>query len=247
MKRILIIAAFAVATLLCDTYVAHCQTKGGVVSASSVVVTRTKVKKVKEPIKIKWQNNIDATITQHYAVTYTGGWRFGNFMFLGFGTGVQVHPKVLPWDENGMFVLKGEDKQDIRDMKANYDSYNPSRISVPIHAQVRFRFMKTKVAPYLAASGGLLINGDSYGDDVMNRDYDSEIGYYWYENHYKKNGLKGTYYGEVLIGVDFRLKNSSSISFGLGPMWTGQKENYLYGYDSEEGMAIGGFKLGYSF
>lgn len=240
MKKLLIIVVITVVGIFSDGFTAYSQT------ASSMVVTRTRVKKAKDPIKIKWQNNIDATISQYYAVTYTGGWRFGNFMFLGFGTGVQVHHNAIPWDENGTFIIKGKDKQEIRDMIQGYDYYNSSRLSVPVYAQVRFRFMRTKVAPYLAASGGAMFNGYCYHDSSQ-RDYDSESGYYYNESIYKKDGAEVLYFGEVLIGVDFKLKNNSSISLGLGPFWTGQRENYLYEEEDGEGRAIGGFKLGYSF
>ena len=185
-----------------------------------MVVTRTKIK---NPIKIRWQNNIDVTVSEHYQLSYTGGWRFGNFFYFGFGTGVQYYTNVIPWDENGRFEIA-----DISE-EMEYINYAPSKIAVPIYAQLRFRFLKTRVSPYLSATGGL----------VLQTFCAHEGGSYY------KDGIEGLYYADVFVGIDVRLKNDSSISLGLGPIFTGQEENYL----SSEGYtrATGGFKLGYSF
>lgn len=221
MKRIILIILICI---LSGSFATHAQNRGGTVTASSMVVTRTKIK---NPIKIRWQNNIDVTVSEHYQLSYTGGWRFGNFFYFGFGTGVQYYTNVIPWDENGSFEI-ADISEEMKDI-----NYAPSKIAVPIYAQLRFRFLKTRVSPYLSATGGLVFQ------TFCAHEGDYKTGSYY------KDGIEGLYYADVFVGIDVRLKNDSSISLGLGPIFTGQDENYL----SSEGFtrAIGGFKLGYSF
>lgn len=225
MKRILIITAVALGCIFLDAFTAHSQTRRGVVTASSTVITRTRIQKEKKPVKTKWQNNIDATVTQHYDISYTGGWRMGNLFFIGFGTGVHVHPNLIPYDRDAL-------AEAVIDAKDNHTYYSPGRISVPLYAQMRFYFSKRKVAPYLAVSGGLLfqsavdLNGNDYGED--------------YDGRY----VEGTGYGDVFFGADFRLKNSSSIALSVGIMFY-DKTDYLAPNYSD--IALAGVRLGYSF
>lgn len=232
MKRTVIMLIVTIATniFLSDAFVAHAQNRGGTVTASSMIVTRTKIKKPKEPIKIRWQNNIDVATTgrDHHQLSYTGGWRFGNFFYFGFGTGVQYYPNVLPWDEDGildMGILSEDMKEEL---KNSY--YNPSQTAVPVYAQVKFRFFKGRISPFLSASGGLLFqNMVSNGEK---------------NDTYQKDGTEGLTFFDAVVGIDFKLKNDSIISFGLGPVLTGQNARYP---KAEEDRSTGCFKFGYSF
>lgn len=256
MKRILIITAVALGCIFMDAFTAHSQTRRGVVTASSTVITRTRIQKEKNPVKIKWQHNIDATVSDFYSATYTGGWRFGNFLFLGFGTGIQVYPRVIPWSDDKTFILTNIDKSHDPEHLKDYNSiddfmgegyHNPSRIAVPLYAQMKLRFLKSRVAPYLTASGGLLIQGGCYSDSSTS-DWDPYYGTYTYKKFYN-DGVAPTGYAEIIVGIDIRLKNESNISLGLGPIWTGQQDGYLTTISDHDlyNRAIGCFKLGYSF
>lgn len=256
MKRIIVIVAVIAACIMSDASVAFSQNRTGVVTSSSMIVTRTKIKKEKDPVPIKWQNNIDATVTQYTQLSYTGGWRFGNFLFLGFGAGIQINYKTMPWDENGLLSIKDFNIDDLT-MEGHYTPddfdgyYSAGRIAVPVYLNIKFRFMKTKVAPYLSAAAGVLAHRGYHYEIREDLDiYDPNYGYYRYdENLFEKYGVEGSLFAEIMIGVDFRLKNGSDISIGLGPIWKGAGSgvdmNSYHIRPSE--VAIGGFKLGYSF
>lgn len=240
MKRLFIIAAIAAISFLSDSFAVLAQSRTGVVTASSMVVTRTKVR---NPIKVQWQDKFEFTYTQHYQVSYTGGWRFGNFLFLGFGAGVQVYPDVIPWDENGTYSIKFPKNENPNDVLDDSKYYSTSKIAVPVYAQIRFRFMKTAVSPYLSGSGGLLIQNNFLFTETT--DYDPELGEYRLYS-YNTNDINGCYYAEVFFGADVRLKNGACVALGLGPIWTGQDMEYL-NPKSNDTRAIGGFKLELSF
>lgn len=207
MKQIIVISLLCI---LSGSFATLAQNRGGTVTASSMVVTRTKL-----PSNIRWQNSIEATVSDFYSLSYIGGWRFSNALFFGFGTGLQVFPNLLHWDtDDSLFNSELEELQKLD--KSKY--YSPSRIALPVYAHVKFRFLKTKISPYLSASGGLLI-GSSGSEDVT-----------------------GVYYADCFVGVDFKLKEKSSIALGLGPIWNGQ-ETIL----EENGYSGGGYKLVYSF
>ena len=263
MRRIITIIVIAFAWILSDAFVAHSQSRRGIVTASSMTVTRTKTR-VKDPVKIKWQHNIDATVspTEHYQLTYTGGWRFGNFLFLGFGTGVQVYPNVLPWGESEAYkaefsVIRNSsydsDSPNFPDGYYTYEYFygkyhNPSRIAVPLYLHTKFRFMKTRVAPFLSASGGFMFTGHVDSEGNRSGD-DSYYGSFRYDTYYK-NGADVVYYADIMFGIDIRFRNESSLTLGLGPIFTGQDDDYPSVYSSEyedETRAVGGFRLGYSF
>ena len=240
MKRLIIIAAIAAISFLSDSFAVHAQSRTGVVTASSMVVTRTKVR---NPIKVQWQDKFEFTYTEHYQVSYTGGWRFGNFLFLGFGAGVQVYPNVIPWDENGTYSIKFPKNENPNDVLDDSKYYSTSKIAVPIYAQIRFRFLKTAVSPYLSGSGGWLFQNNFLFTE--GREHDPELGecrLYSYET----NDMNGCYYAEVFVGADVRLKNGAGVSLGLGPIWTGQDGHYLNPRENDT-RAIGGFKLELSF
>lgn len=229
MKRLIIIVAIAASCFFSDAYSALAQSRTGVVTASSMVVTRTKIK---SPTKIRWQDNIYATttLTQHHEIAYSGGWRFGNFLFMGFGAGVQMYPNVLPWDENSVIDMnnKGED------LKLDGDKYySPSKIAVPVFAQIKFRFLKTRISPYLYGKGGLLCQG------MVAHEGDYRTGKYY------KDGIDVVYYATFSFGLDIKLNDESSISLGLGPILTGQEENYLD--PSEDTRITTGINLEFSF
>lgn len=259
MKHFFIIFTI-VAALFADTFTASSQSRRGAMTSSTTVINRTRIHK---KMDIKWQHNIDATISNYYQLTYTGGWRFGNFFFLGFGTGILVYPNVLPWGESQ--VAKGEFSVISNSYSYNYgtdvpegyytyddlhDKYhNPSRIAVPLYLHTKFRFMRTKVAPFLSASGGLMFNGYLSCDDNQ-RGYDPSYGDFKYDRYYK-NGADVVYYADIMLGIDIRFRNKSSLTIGVGPIFTGQDNyypsvSYLKGEEREK-RAVGGLRLGYSF
>ncbi len=255
MKRYFVIFAI-VAALFADTFTASSQSRRGAMTSSTTVITRTRIHKEKDPIKIKWQHSVDLTYTQFIGATYTGGWRFGNFLYLGFGTGIQVNPRVMPWDENGIYTV-----YDFRDKDQDIEGYNTleidgtylaGRVQVPVYVHMKFRFMKTKVSPYLSVSGGFNVYR-SLTYQKNEGEYDYNYGYYT-PTIVGKGGVHGGEYAEAMIGVDFRLKNGSDISFGLGPIWQGSANGSRSIYFSEysgvsysDAEPLGGFKLGYSF
>ena len=219
MKQLITLAVIAFSFIFSDAFVAYAQNRGGVVSASSMVVTRTRIKKQRD---IRWQNNIEAAVTEgHYDAAYAGGWRFDNFLFLGFGSGVQVYEHVIPdLDYQGL--------RDFYNKNANDGHYYcPSRIAVPVYAQMKLYFMKTKVSPYLSASGGFLLQGNLYEDG----------------DRLYKEGINGTGYADITFGADFKLKNNKSLSLGLYFPITGEMAGIGYSYMKGNG----GYKLTFSF
>ena len=266
MKKLFILITIAAGCIFSDAFNAYSQNRRGVVTASSTVITRTRIQKERKKMDIKWQHNIDATITNHYQLTYTGGWRFGNFFFLGFGTGLQVYPNVLPWGESETHkaefsvISNSYDESLLTDIPEGYYTYddlrdkyhNPSRIAVPLYLHTKFRFMKTRVAPFLSASGGLMFNGYLSCDDSQ-RGYDSSYGDFKYDRYYK-NGAEVVYYADIMLGIDIRFRNESSLTIGVGPIFTGQDDDYPSIYylmeDLDDGTAkraSAGIRLGYSF
>lgn len=259
MRRVLIFVAVALGCFLADATEAYSQRRGTVTS-SYTEITRTRVVKERKKIPIRWQHTVDLTYSQFIGATYTGGWRFGNFLYLGFGTGVQVnYMRVMPWDENGQYVIS-DFRGDYADQKIEgYNTfedvdgtYQAGRVQVPVYVHVKFRFLKKKVSPYLSASGGFNVYR-SLGYEKGSEEYDPDYGYYTAYT-VSKGGIHAGGYAEAMIGVDFRLRNDSNITFGLGPIWQGIADGYdrnIYFYDdyvnTDNDDALVGFKLGYSF
>ena len=215
------IAAIAFVFCFSDAFVAYAQNRGGVVSASSMVVTRTRIKKQRD---IRWQNNVDIGVMGHRLdVMYSGGCRFGNLLYLGLSTGLQAYKNMVP-------SVVDDTKTFLQNAKETKTYYYPSRLAVPIMAQAKFYFIKKTVSPYLSVSPGLL-----YQSTI---DFDTKYNGYTIDNEFIT-------YGEISFGADFKLKNNKSVSLGLFFPVCDPDEMGGIGYQYVAGDA--GCKLSYSF
>ena len=158
-----------------------------------------------------------------YDALYSGGCRFGNFLFLGLSTGLQAYKDMVP-------VVVDDFDAFIQNSKETKTYYYPSQLAVPVMAQAKFHFIKKTVSPYLSVSPGMLYQSTM--------DIDTKYNDYSTDNEF-------IIYGEVSFGADFKLKNNKSVSLGIYFPICDPDEMGGIGYSYVAGN--GGYKLTYSF
>lgn len=196
MKKLFLTAALA---LLCASSYAQ------LIQSSSLIVT----KKTIEPVKRGYQSDIrlsllcfgepDQTTTE---ITYAGGYRFGNALFLGAGVGVNYNA----W--SGQYVDPKSNHGD-GGYSSAYDIPS-AEITVPVFAQVRVYFLKKRVSPFIDATGGAMIT--SKGEIVYGKNNDMTAKY-----------GRTTGYGTLSLGVNCRMVKKSSIYLLVGGKMYGSR------------------------
>ncbi|MGM9763270.1 MAG: hypothetical protein ACI3ZQ_04550 [Candidatus Cryptobacteroides sp.] len=118
-------------------------------SSSSMIVTRTRHRL--PPVKAGYEQHIDASFSCittgenefEGSLTYIGGYRFNNYIFLGLGAGVSV--------SDGDSHAYHDDYY--------YDGLPYPMVNVPVFVHLRVYFLKTRVSPYFALSAGGRFSG----------------------------------------------------------------------------------------
>lgn len=174
--------------------------------SSGAVVTRITTIYRLPPVKAGYEQHIDASFswypdTYNYyegSVTYIGGYRFNNYIFLGLGAGVSVsngkshvsHDDYSGYYNNNIYIYN------------YYDCSLPyPMVNVPVFVHLRVYFLKTRVSPYFALSAG----GRFSGKGTFELESGNEVKY----------NTCGVYLAPS-IGLNIRLNKRTSLYFSAG-------------------------------
>lgn len=168
-----------------------------ITSSSSLVIT----KKALDPVKRGYQSDVrlgtcytfdsyDSYGKTSIEATYTGGYRFGNTLYLGAGVGLNYNTR------SGNFI-QDEGCFD------NWFNISPAKLTVPLFAQARVYFSKNRISPFVDATAGAMIAGKSeitYGAGrSMAARYGRTLGF-----------------GTLSVGVNCRMTDKTSMYLLVG-------------------------------
>lgn len=196
MKRFLFAAA-----LLLSSVSGYAQ----LVQSSSLIVT----KKALDPVARGYQSDVRIGVMSlgyhgqtTIEATYAGGYRFGNTLYIGAGVGVNYNT----W--SGQYVEPehyGKHKQ---------FGIPSAKITVPLFAQIRVYFLKSRISPFVDATGGVMLtSGGEVGYGYRGYYEGSE-----YRDEYEKTAKYGRSmgYGTLSLGVNYRMTDKSSVYLLVG-------------------------------
>lgn len=111
------------------------------VSSSSLVITKAKL----PPVERGYEQSVDASYTMLMTagnsmeanVSYIGGYRFNNAIFLGAGTGLSIVNAV----QEGYWKYEG-------------DKLSLPTVNIPLYAHFKAYFLQSRVSPFAALSAG---------------------------------------------------------------------------------------------
>lgn len=128
------------------------------ISSSSLTITKPKL----PPVKSGFQSSVEAgygggveSCPSTLFVSYIGGYRFGNALFVGAGTGIDfntdhVGKNDIASELSGL--LESGHEVSVEDFVNS--SLNVTMVDVPLFAHVKVYFLKERVSPYLSLSVG---------------------------------------------------------------------------------------------
>lgn len=166
-----------------------------ITSSSSLVIT----KKALDPVKRGYQSDVRLATCPTFGpydktsieATYTGGYRFGNTLYLGAGVGLNYNTR------SGDFI-----EQAGGSFKSRFN-ISPAKLTVPLFAQARVYFSKNRISPFVDATAGAMIAGKSeitYGAGrSMAARYGRTLGF-----------------GTLSVGVNCRMTDKTSMYLLVG-------------------------------
>ncbi len=240
MKRLVL---FFLLAILSSPFVAIAQSGDKVTGAMVVTTTETIVKQPvvtpkEEPVKEKrgrkglktvdfkkgYQQEVSLAYSMVVAdwraismfnINYIGGYRINQHLFVGLGTGLDFgcNYNFMPYvmeDEAG--VYSGPHTNVSVDI---YPILPIQKVSIPLYANFKVYFMKTRWTPFLSFSAGMRISGAKKLEV-----YSSKGQYSW--NKYFDQYLRTEKYGavtgmfEVMPGVSFQYNKKLAFNFQFG-------------------------------
>ena len=171
----------------------------------------------------------------HINFNYIGGFRFNRHLFVGVGTGLDFgagfnfKPYVVE-DSSYIYI----DPTGAEGYGA--DALPIQKLSIPLYAHFKVYFMKTRLAPFLAFSGGVRFSApkklEVYEHDEKNYSW-SRFGDYIRTEKY--GAVTGMF--EVLPGVSYQFNDKYTFNFQFGyatrsgHKWYNSWYNSLYNKD----------------
>ena len=134
-----------------------------IINTTDVIKTKKVFAKAKvergfeQEASFAWSALWDGPI-HHININYIGGFRFNHYLFVGvgsgldFGAGYSFKPHVM---EDGRYVSSS--CTEVFNLVV-YD-LPIQKLSIPLYAHFKVYFMKTRLAPFLAFSGGMRFSG----------------------------------------------------------------------------------------
>lgn len=155
-----------------------------------------------------------------FNINYIGGYRINQHLFVGLGTGLDFgcsynfKPYIM---QNDGLVCSGPSKYYEEDSDEWGMAALPiQKVSIPLYANFRVYFMKTRWAPFLSFSAGMRISGakklEVYDSKILSHWYDKEFDQYLYTDNY--GAVTGMF--EVMPGVSFQYNKKLAFNFQLG-------------------------------
>lgn len=200
MKKIVILLVLFLSTL--GTY-ADNKKHNDVYSASTMYIVNETTVKNKEPkqyklfekshqiqheINLNWGFVTDRCFQNTGLVDYVIGWRFNPYLFVGGGVGLHLY-----------------------DDESSYGNYSKVNAEMPIYANAKVYFMKTRFQPFVSTSLGARF-GFNIHDDI---------------------GTHFSFGGGCLCNINDKWAIAITISYLLQQMQIGRTRNYYY-YDNKE-------------
>lgn len=203
MKKYLIFSLFSLCSLV------SLPVRAQLIQSSSLITTVEKL----NPVRRGYQSHVRLSFTMvspesrslDLSAAYIGGFRFNSTFFLGVGAEIEYadfEDLSIPENESGYYLLR-------------------NKVSLPLFAHFRVYFLKKRVSPFLALSGGYAIGFPN-------------------SKEFEYNGGKrvkytcGTPFAEPILGVNSRITHKMSLFLSLGYRLYGlpRMENVRWSYDA---------------
>lgn len=227
MKRVILIFA-ATALLLSNTKAQEDSRYSQGVLTETTTITRTKIEKPKKErekfdVIRGYQQDISIgwwwTCTEYSSLraAYIGGYRFNNYLFAGIGIGLDVrtvsyYQDYTAYKDDRKYYCNGE----------IYAELPMQLIAVPLFANFKAYFTKTKVVPYFSFSAGARFSTPKKFDFYDDKELECTQNY---------GAIKPFF--DLAIGVNYRLSNNKTIFLQCG--YYLQNVAYLNGWFSSTG------------
>lgn len=182
-----------------------------------------------------------------FNINYIGGYRINQHLFVGLGTGLDFgcsyNFKPYIMEDDGL-VCSGPSKHYVEDSDEWGSVELPiQKVSIPLYANFKVYFMKTRWAPFLSFSAGMRISGAKKLEVYSSKN----VGSYWYEDKEFDQYLYTDKYGavtgmfEVMPGVSFQYnkKLAFNFQFGYATRSTSCRYNFMGDYETRTGWAHG--------
>ena len=184
-----------------------------VIKTKKVFAKAKVVRGFEQEASFAWSVLFDELI-HHININYIGGFRFNHYLFVGvgsgldFGAGYSFKPYVM---EDRRYV-SSSCTEDVFD---NYYDLPIQKLSIPLYAHFKVYFMKTRLAPFLAFSGGVRFSS-AKKLEVYSSKYSSNRGSEFdkYLRTEKYGAVTGMF--EVLPGVSYQLNDKYTFNFQFG-------------------------------
>lgn len=169
---------------------------GQMVSSSSLVVTKTKIKKQLPEVKPGYEQSIDVAYTYFFNdemgidLNYIGGWRFNRMFYAGLGTGLYFDVLDFGW---------------IRPSN-QYDMLDIHTVNVPLYAHGRVYFTKKHWMPFVALSIGGTFSTPQKGE--ANYDYRG--------HRYPFSYSTCRFMLNPMVGINYRITENLDFYLSLG-------------------------------
>ena len=142
----------------------------------------------------------------HINFNYIGGYRFNHHLFVGVGTGLDFGAgyNFKPYAAEDYCYITGGGSS------MAHDELPIQKLSIPLYAHFKVYFMKTRLAPFLAFSGGVRFSAPKKLEVYEN---------YWpklsdYIRTEKYGAVTGMF--EVLPGVSYQFNDKYTFNFQFG-------------------------------
>ena len=187
-----------------------------IIKTKKVFAKATVERGFEQEASFAWSWAANCEVIHHINLNYIGGYRINHHLFVGggtgldFGAGYSFKPYVV------------ENHDDIFHSPTASYTYSDMRyglpiqkVSIPLYAHFKVYFMKTRLAPFLAFSGGVRFSApkklEVYENDAK---YSSDIKFGDYIRTEKYGAVTGMF--EVLPGVSYQLSDKYTCNFQIG-------------------------------
>lgn len=182
---------------------------GQMVSSSSLVVTKTKIKEQLPEVKPGYEQSIDVAYSQFFYgdisldLNYIGGWRFNRMFYAGLGTGVYFN--VL--DHGSSHPDNWNHELDMQ------------TVNIPLYAHGKIYFTQKKYMPFIGLSIGGTFSTPKHGiaayriskHNPLTGNYEGEEIYYTQFSYYTHQLLVNP-----MVGVDYRINADMDLYVSIG-------------------------------
>lgn len=168
-----------------------------------------------QEVSLAYSMVVDWLSISMFNINYIGGYRINQYLFVGLGTGLDFgcNYNFMPYvmeDEN--YVYSGPHTNVSVDVNPQLPI---QKVSIPLYANFKVYFMKTRWAPFLSFSAGMRISGAKKLEV-----YSSKGQYSWdkYFDQYLRTEKYGAVTGmfEVMPGVSFQYNKKLAFNFQFG-------------------------------